>query len=327
MIVARDAAGKAIVLERTDGKKPRRLPVGREVDATAVSPDGSLVAMVKAPLSFTPGAMPSTPSADPRGLPVRLYEVRTNKTRTLERPEKGDPFSDESQELPEFPGLEIPDLELPDIPGLTMPTTYARLAFSPDGSVLLGQTGLLGEGGRLVLWDTATGRIKKIMPGLPESVSTLWLDSGGKRLITLSEAAVKGSYLESTTSVKQWDLSGASPRGKELFAFKNSDKTADDDFVTRVDSPWKIDLLGPDGDPSAILSANGLLAVVGRGKGGPLHRLPGSTGTPANAPSAAEAKRWMAHLCGILGDETLPRAADEKLPPGTYRGALCPEKG
>ncbi|MEU1802855.1 trypsin-like peptidase domain-containing protein [Streptomyces sp. NPDC019937] len=411
VIVARDAAGKAIVLERTDGKKPRRLPVGREVDTTAVSPDGSLVAMVKAPLSFTPGAMPSTPSADPRGLPVRLYEVRTDKTRTLERPEKGDPFSDESQELPEFPGLGIPDLELPDIPGLTMPTTYARLAFSPDGSVLLGQTGLLGEGGRLVLWDTATGRIKKIMPGLPESVSTLWLDSGGKRLITLAEAAVKGSYLESTTSVKQWDLSGASPRGKELFAFKNSDKnlavadvspdltraivaetrisdlkaehrlsvyqlpggkllrrerssqqelpngvtvsaggssilvyggtstgsvssspgssagSADDDFVTRVESPWKIDLLGPDGAPSAILSANGLLAVVGRGKGGPLHRLPGSTGTPANTPSAAEAKRWMAHLCGILGDETLPQAAREKLPPGAYREALCPKKG
>ncbi|MBP8537575.1 trypsin-like peptidase domain-containing protein [Streptomyces sp. MK37H] len=418
VIASRDAAGKVVVLERTDSGVRRRLPAGHDADVTAVSPDGSLVAMAKAPPPFDTGGGQPTAPADPRGLPVHLYDVRTGKDRTLERPEKGDPLPDTSGEIPGFPDLEFPDLELPDIPGLAMPTTYARFTFSPDGSVLLGQTGLFGEDGRLVLWDTATGRIEKTMPGLPEPVTALWLANGGKRLITMNETTAKGASLETTLSVKRWDLSGSSPRGRQLLAFPRSTKktvvadvspdltraavaetrigelkvdhrlsvyqlpsgrllrqkrssqqdtvtgvtlstggsrilvyggipnasvpssasaasggSADDGFLTRVDSRWQIDLLGPGDAPSAVLSERGLLAVVGPGRGGALHRLPGSTagtgptGAPAKRPSAPEAKRWMAHLCDTLGDETLPPAVGEKLPPGAYRGALCTRKG
>ncbi|MEE4593607.1 trypsin-like peptidase domain-containing protein [Streptomyces sp. DSM 41524] len=421
VIASRDATGEVVVLERTDSGVRRRLPAGRDADVTAVSPDGSLVAMAKAPLFSDPGGGQSTPSNDPRGLPVHLYDMRSGKDRTLARPEKGDPLPDTSGEIPGLPDLEFPELELPDIPGLAMPTTYARLAFSPDGSVLLGQTGLFGEDGRLVLWDTATGRIEKTMPGLPEPVTALWLDNGGKHLITMNETTAKGASMETTVSVKRWDLSGSSPRGRRLFAFPSSTKkavvadvspdltraavtetrigdlkvdhrlsvyqlpsgrllrqkrssqqdavtgvsvstggsrilvyggatgasvpssssssssssggSADDRFLTRVDSRWQIDLLGPGDAPSAVLSERGLLAVIGPGKGDPLRRLPGptpGTGQPtaaaAKRPSAPEAKRWMAHLCDILGDETLPTAVAEKLPPGAYRGALCTRK-
>ncbi|MBB4781283.1 trypsin-like peptidase domain-containing protein [Streptomyces rapamycinicus] len=429
VIASRDATGKVGVLERTDSGV-RRLPAGQDADVTAVSPDGSLVAMAKASFSLDSGGGQPTPPADPRGLPVHLYDVRTGRDRTLERPEKGDPFPDMSEEIPGFPDLEFPDLELSDIPGLAMPTTYARLTFSPDGSMLLGQTGLLGEDGRLVIWDTATGRIEKTMSGLPEPVTALWLENGGKHLITMADTTAKGASLDMTISVKRWDLSGSSPRGRRLLAFPRPSETnvvtdvspdltrvavtetrtsglkvdhrlsvyrlpsgrllrqkrsaqqdvvtgvtvstggsriliyggipnspvpssssspspspssssssggsTDDGFLTRVDSRWQIDLLGPGDAPSAVLSERGLLAVVGPGKGDPLHRLPrptagtgptGPTGTPAKRPSAPEAKRWMAHLCDILGDETLPAAVGEKLPPGAYRGALCPRKG
>ncbi|MFF8596979.1 trypsin-like peptidase domain-containing protein [Streptomyces sp. NPDC015220] len=416
VIVSRAADGKVIVLKRADGPGVRRLSVGREADVTAVSPDGSLVAMVGTPLFPGSGTGLSSP-ADPGGLPVRLYDVRTGQTRALERPRKGDPFPDQAGDVPGFPGLDLFELELPDIPGFTVPTQYARLGFSPDGTVLVGQTGLFGDGGRLILWDTASGRIKKIMPGLPESVSALWLDAGGKRLITLTEGVQGASSLGMTTSLKVWDLTGAAPHGRELVGVKGStahtvtvdvspDLTrvvvgetfvkgakleqrlalrelpggrllrqerlsqqvlmtgvtvsadgsrvlayaASDTQASQSPSPsasggspgdgpvtvgsrWRIDLLGSGDGLSALLyDYPGVLAVVGSGKGGPLRRLPtrtdriGETGKPARIPSAAEAKRWMAHLCGSLGDETLPRAAEEKLPPGAYRGALC-EKG
>ncbi|MEU6812587.1 serine protease [Streptomyces sp. NPDC046831] len=417
VIASRAADGRVVVLKRTDGPGVRRLSAGHDADVTAVSPDGSLVAMARTELLPDTGTVPSTP-ADPRGLPVRLYDVRTGQTRTLERPRGGDPFPDDVGEVPGFPGLELPELDLHDIPGLTLPTQYARLAFSPDGTVLVGQTGLFGDGGRLVLWDTAGGRIKKTMPGLPEPVDALWLDAGGKRLITLTES-VGGKSLEVTTSLKVWDLTGTAPHGRELLGLKESaghsvtvDVSPDltraavaetfvkglkaeqrlavrelpggrvlrqerssqqlpatgvtvsaggsrvlvysgadipsfpsssppapggspgDGPVVAVAPRWTIDLLGSDDGLSALLyEYPGVLAVVGRGKGGPLHRLPapqagtGATGKPVGVPSAAEAKRWMGRLCGTLGDETLPRAAEEKLPPGAYRGALCAKKG
>ncbi|WP_225828403.1 trypsin-like peptidase domain-containing protein [Streptomyces naphthomycinicus] len=412
VIASRTADGREVILERADGRGPRRLSVGRDADVTAVSPDGSLVAMARAPLSLDSGTLPSAP-ADPGGLPVRLYDVRTGQTRALERPKKGDPFPDDVGDVPGLPGMDLPELELPDLPGLILPTQYTRLAFSTDGKVLLGQTGLFGNDGRLVLWDTASRRIKKIMPGLPESVSAFWLDADGKRLLTLTEG-LQGTSFDTTTSLKVWDLTGRAPHGRELLRLKGTAKqsvtvdvspdltraavaetlvkglkteqrlavhelpsgkllrqerfrqqtvvtgvtvsaggsrvliyagsgiassppTASNgspgDGPITVDERWKIDLLGSGDTLSAFLyDYAGVLTVIGPGKGGPMRRLPaptagtGATGKPADVPSAAEANRWMAHLCAILSDETLPRAAEEKLPPGTHRGALCAKK-
>ncbi|MEU6587649.1 serine protease [Streptomyces sp. NPDC046881] len=409
VIASRTADGREVVLEHTRGPRPRRLSVGRDADVTAVSPDGSLVATARAPISLDSGTVPSAP-ADPGGLPVRLYDIRTGQTRALERPREGDQFPKDVGNIPGLPDMNLPDLELPDFPGLTLPTQYARLAFSTDGTVLVGQTGIFGNDGRLVLWDTASGRIKKIMPGLPEPVSAFWLDVGGKHLLTLTEGLQATSF-ETTTSLKLWDLTGTRPQGRELLSLKGSAKhgvTVDvspdltraavaetlvrglkteqrlgvyelpsgkllkqrhfrqqavvtgvtvsvggsrvlayagsdtpssprsvaggslGDAPVAVDQRWHIDLLGSGDGLSALLyDHTGVLTVIEPGKGDPLRRLPaptartGATGQPADIPSVAEAKRWMAHLCDILSDETLPRAAEEKLPPGAHRGVLC----
>ncbi|MER5477123.1 serine protease [Streptomyces sp. NPDC002734] len=427
VIAASAADGEVVVLDGAGGSGPRRLSDGHHADVTAVSPDGSAVAMARASLPVGSTAVPTTP-LDPGGLPVRLYDVRTGHVRELERPAEGDPFPEEVG-IPavDLPGLELPDLgDLADLPGgggLTLPTEYGRLAFSPDGSVLIGQTGMFGEGGRLVLWDTADGHIRKILPGLPNAVDALWLDDGGERLITLSNRLSDG-VTGTTNLLEVWDLTGAEPRGRKVLTLEQTmrksialDLSPDLERVAVVESlvkgtdveqtltvyempggevlrrersrhqqvgagvtvtdgasrvlvysaaapvapasprspapatsasgasppgydpfalseAWSVDLLGSGENLSAVLyGQRGVLALVGPGKGGPIGRLP--TSAPAAdgseqataAPSSGEAKRWMADLCRALGDEKLPTAAAEKLPPGAYRGALCPKKG
>lgn len=227
-VIASRTADDEVVVLRTDGSGVHRLPTGRDADVTAVSPDGSLVAMAKSSFLLSASAQSAPP--DPRGLPVELYDVRTGKIRELERPEEGDSLSEPPDSVAGFPDLKLPDLKLPDIPGLTTPTQYARLAFAPESKVLMGQTGLFGEGGRLVFWDAASGRIKKVMPGLPESVTELWPRAGGESAITLTEIFASG-FAGATTVLKLWDLSGKSPAGRELLRWQS---TADRSVVMDV---------------------------------------------------------------------------------------------
>ncbi|MFF3754835.1 trypsin-like peptidase domain-containing protein [Streptomyces sp. NPDC002018] len=395
-VIAASAADGNVVVLRLDGSGVRRQPTEQKAEITAVSPDGSLVAMAESWSDLL--SPPSTPSGPPDmgGRPVRLYDVRTQDVRRLERPEKGDPLPEVSAEVPGFPDLEMPDL--PDIPGLTVPTQYARLAFTPDGGSLLGQTGLFGEDGWLILWDVAHGRIKKIMPGLPESVAALWPSAGGEHMLTLSEAI--GGLSSSTITLTWWDLTGKTPTGQEVLSWESttehtvvvdvspdltrvavaetylndlkvshrlavhklpggelvsqertaqqeavagisvadegsrvlaygtlglpaSGTPADDGPITRLDSRWAVDLLGSGAELSALLSDSGVLAVVGSDDGDAVRRLPPPAAKAGGTPSAADAGRWTAGLCRILGDDTLPPAAAEKVPPGAYRGPVC----
>ncbi|MFB6808729.1 trypsin-like peptidase domain-containing protein, partial [Streptomyces sp. NPDC056387] len=211
----RTAEGKLLVLRR-DAKGIHRFPTGEQADVTAISPDGTMVALAG---SFvpTPGDMAAGKTATPdlQKLPARILDVETGRTRQLETPPGTEPppriGGDEI-----LPGVPVPELQLPDVPGFTMPTQYARFAFSPDSKVLLGQTGIGGENGRLVLWDTESGRIKKVMPGLPEGVEQLWLSDGGAHLLTVAHHL--DSVWDSKITMTSWDLTGSTPVPRELLS-------------------------------------------------------------------------------------------------------------
>ena len=98
--------------------------------------------------------------------------------------------------------------------------------------------------------------------------------------------------------------------------------------IVPVSTPWhSLRLLGLDSGPTVFLtdqtgSLNGFVTPTG---GDPVGRIPAPATTsaaPAPAP-ADQARKWMDRFCRILGDETLPSAAVQKLPPGAYRGPLC----
>ncbi|MGY3684831.1 nSTAND1 domain-containing NTPase [Streptomyces sp. TE33382] len=399
VVAARTADGEVVVL-RTDASGLRRVETRHKGDVMAVSRDGTMVA-----LADSTGLTPDfTKPPDPQRTAARLFTVATGRILDLEAPRGGDPFPKDIDTGPEIPGLEMPTL--PDIPGLQLPTQYARLAFDQGSKVLLGQTGLFGEGGRLVLWNTADGRIKKVMPGLPDAVDQLWPTDGGDRLITVADESV--SLKETITVVKSWDLTGAAPVGREVMRLRSTmDRTVSMDVspdLTRLgivetdvgtgkglsspshriavhdlddgrllhqerstqltpvsgisvgsagakplvysfegegtsaattpgDGPVRVigqgqtwmglDLIGPADRPSVVLDSMGVVAVVGPGEGDPLARLPVPGEKPVKAPSVGRAGGWMTRLCRILGDETLPPAVNENVPPGAYRGPLC----
>ncbi len=399
VVAARTAEGKLVVL-RADESGLGRVETQRTADVTGVSRDGTMVALAQ-----SPAAPDFTQKADPQRLAARLLTVATGRILDLEAPQGGDPVPTDIDTGPDIPDLELPPL--PQIPGLELPTQYARLVFDPGSKVLLGQTGLFGEGGRLVFWNTADGRIKKVMPGLPEAVEQLWPTAGGDRLLTVANEGV--SLAESTTVVKSWDLTGAAPVGRELMRWRSSttkgaymdvspDLTrlalVETESVTRNDVPvvshriavhglddgrllheerseqqvpvmgvalgsggakplvyylesggppietapdggpvrtfgqgqgWSgLDLTGPADRPSVVMDTMGVVAVAGPGDDGDaLGRLPAPGAKPVKTPSPAEAAAWMTRLCRILGDETLPPAVNENVPPGAYRGSLC----
>ncbi|MFD4240359.1 trypsin-like peptidase domain-containing protein [Streptomyces sp. NPDC058525] len=400
VVAARTAKGELVVL-RADDSGLKRVETGRTADVTGISRDGTMVALAE-----SMGLLPSdgTPP-DPGRTAARLLTVETGRILDLEAPQGGDPFPKDLDTGPDIPGLELPPL--PEFPGLELPTQYARLAFDPGSEVLLGQTGLFGESGRLVLWNTADGRIRKVMPGLPEAVERMWPTAGGARLLTVSTEGV--SLSGSTGVVKSWDLTGAAPVGRELMRWQSTtakgvhmDVSPDlarlalvetetvvrggqsllshriavhglDDGrllheerseqqvpVTGVSlgsggakplvyylenggpqmetapsggpvrtfgqgQAWSgLELTGPADGPSVVMDGLGMVAVAGPGDGGDaLGRLPAPGAKPVETPPAAEAARWMTRLCRTLGDETLPPAVDENVPPGAYRGALC----
>ncbi|MET9887431.1 serine protease [Streptomyces sp. NPDC006430] len=211
----RTAEGKLLVLRR-DGQGIHRIRSGEQADITAVSPDGIMVAFAGS-YAPTPGDMASgkAPTPDLQRLPARMLDVETGQTRQLEVPPGTEPpLKIGGDEV--LPGVQMPELQLPDIPGLTVPTQYARFAFSPDSKVLLGQTGIGGENGRLVLWDTESGRIKKVMPGLPKGVEQLWLSDGGAHLLTVADQL--DSLWDSKVIMTSWDLTGATPVPRELLS-------------------------------------------------------------------------------------------------------------
>ncbi|MGR4878326.1 trypsin-like peptidase domain-containing protein [Streptomyces sp. LARHCF249] len=215
VVAARTGEGKLVVL-RTDGSGLHRMDTQRTGDVTAVSRDGTMVALADSMGLSTDFTQPP----DPQRTAARLLTVETGRILDLEAPRGGDPFPKDIDTGPEIPGLEMP--ALPEIPGLELqlPTQYARLAFDPGSTVLLGQTGLFGQGGRLVLWNAADGRIKKVMPGLPEAVEQLWLTAGGDRLLTV--ASQSASLADTTMVVKSWDLTGAAPAGREVMRWQST---------------------------------------------------------------------------------------------------------
>lgn len=398
VVAARTADGKLVILS-ADDSGPGRVDTQRTADVTAVSRDGTMVALADSPAPTSIGQ-----PKDPRQAAARLLTVATGRILDLEAPQGGDPFPSDVDTGPEIPGLEMPDL--PDLPGLELPTQYARLAFDLESKVLLGQTGLFGQGGRLVLWNAADGRIKKVMPGLPQAVEQLWLTAGGDRLLTVANESV--SLAETTMVVKSWDLTGAAPVGRDVMRWQSTTKkpvqmdispdltrlalvetetesgnalapiahriavheltdgrllheersaqqlpasgislgsagakplvyylTGEGPQIatTPGDGPvrafgqgqtWSgLELTGPADRTSVVLDSMGVVGVVRSGDGDALGRLPAPGTKPVKTPSVAEAGRWMTRFCRILGDETLPPAVNENVPPGAYRGTLC----
>jgi WD40 repeat protein len=85
-------------------------------------------------------------------------------------------------------------------------TQVTRFVFSPDGKQVAG----VGESfqGRLRLWDAATGREIKNLPGNTSMVHDLAFSPDGKVIATIGDNANKGE-------LKLWDLT----TGKETFTF------------------------------------------------------------------------------------------------------------
>ncbi|MFE5852298.1 trypsin-like peptidase domain-containing protein [Streptomyces sp. NPDC056500] len=400
VVAARAGDGKLVIL-RTDASGLQRHKTQYKGDVTTVSGDGTMVALAdEMDLS-----QDSTKPPDPQQMAARLLNVATGRIMDLEAPQGGDPFPKDFDPGPEIPGIEMP--EFPDVPGLQLPTQYVRLAFDRESKVLLGQTGLFGQGGRLVLWNTDDGRIKKVMPGLPDAVERLWPMAGGDRLLTVANESV--SLTETIMVVKSWDLAGTAPVGREVMRWRSTaDKSVSLDVspdLTRLGlvetdtgsglssvshriavhdlndgkllhqerstqqipvsgislgpagtkpltyylagegapvastpgdglirtfgqgQTWVgLDLVGSADRPSVVLDSMGVVALVGPGDGDPLARLPALGAKPVKAPSVDKADGWFTRLCRILGDETLPPAVNEKVPPGSHQGPLCKER-
>lgn len=376
------------------GNTVEREAIGKRADTMAVSPDGSLIAMVAEPLSPT-----STPTGPPdqRGPTVELYDVRAGRVvRLLERPYQGDPWPTMPSSGPSLPSFPVPS-------GTRIPTQYAQFAFDPTGKRMVALTGVMGLGGRLIVWDVPSGKIEKILPGPDTQVSRLSFTSDGQGLVVVGQDLTEGMSGSLVMSVRSWDLNKPPSAGRTLFTLDGLDGAApydispdgavlttatthtqgfhthttvttyalpggrrlaqrhlpDDQTVTgvavaargsrtvayqaigdiplggrgsakpgivQVSTPWRdLTLLGADSRPTVFLtdgqSMNGFITPAG---GDPVGKIPvPATGSAAPVP-ADRARRWMERFCQILGDETLPPAAVQKLPPAAYRKALCP---
>ncbi|AEW99654.1 serine protease [Streptantibioticus cattleyicolor] len=185
---------------RLAARPPSGTSTGRSAEVTAVSPDGSLVAMARGTGYSETGSM-----LEGQGGPtVTLYDTRTRATRTLQSPGQGDPGA---TSLPS--ALASPPVPIPS--GATVPTTYQGMAFDPGGTRLAALTA-----GRLIVWDLANGRIGKIMR-VPNSLETyrFFFGPDGRSLITLSPVIPTGGALlkgGGGYAVTTWDLGEAAPR-------------------------------------------------------------------------------------------------------------------
>ncbi|MED7823465.1 nSTAND1 domain-containing NTPase [Streptomyces chiangmaiensis] len=401
--VAASADGRVVASWTADGKPTvwRSIgnaaagkAIGRPADTMAVSPDGSLIAMVAGSLSLTSG---TTAPPDPRGPAVELYDVEAGRVvRLLQRPDQGDPWPITPSGWPSIPSFPVP-------PGTRLPTQYAQFAFDPTGRKMVALTGIAGTGGRFIVWDMANGKIEKILPGPDTQVSRLSFTSDGQGLVAVGQDLTQGLSGELVMSVRTWDLNKPSSAGRTLFTLGGLDGAAPYDIspdgavltaattrtegyhahttvttymlpggrrltqrqlphdqavtgvavtargsrivayqavgdtslggpvsakpgVVQVSAPWRdIALLGPDSRPTVFLTdglgMNGFVTPVG---GDPVGRIPEPATGSAGPVPADRAQRWMDRFCRILGDETLPAAAEQKLPPAAYRKSLCP---
>ncbi|MFC4030044.1 trypsin-like peptidase domain-containing protein [Streptomyces polygonati] len=390
VVVSRTATGEVVVWRLGRGPLPPQ-HTGRHDDITAVSPDGSLIAVTNS--TQLTGNKP----AGPGGPPVVLYDVGSRRVvRQLAPPAEGDP-------LPTLPTgvLDLPDLGTlpPDYPRTTQ---YAALAYDPTGKRIAAATGIFGSGGRLIVWNAASGRIEKILPGPDTSVSQLAFTADGQGLLAVGND-LSGGLIGGTLSslLTTWDLTKPPAKGHVLFRlpWENSeelmDLSPDGGTLALVENsidgtrsnvavalyrmpggepigrprPWRgitsvagvtvtdnggrvvvydipgqildttqppgspvlelpgrwqrIDTFGLGGGTTVLMADLGLsLLVRADGGGDPLRRVPAATGS-ATPPPAGAPKEWMAALCRILGDPTLPTAVEQKMPPGSYRGPLC----
>jgi hypothetical protein len=96
-------------------------------------------------------------------------------------------------------------------PDLTVLTGIDSLAFSPDGKVLAG-----GSFVRLVLWETASGKIARLLPSASHGAGHIRFSKDGKTLTTVHDfygtSSKQGEDLLVYPSVRAWDVDN----GKEL---------------------------------------------------------------------------------------------------------------
>ncbi|MER6031920.1 trypsin-like peptidase domain-containing protein [Streptomyces sp. NPDC001851] len=95
--------------------------------------------------------------------------------------------------------------------------------------------------------------------------------------------------------------------------------------VQPVFGPWQVvDTYGIVDGTTAALTGRGLNALVrAEGHGDPMRRLPAAAAA-ASSPPGGLPQQWFQSLCRKLGDTALPDAVEQKMPPGAYRGPLCP---
>ncbi|MFF0627456.1 trypsin-like peptidase domain-containing protein [Streptomyces sp. NPDC004296] len=202
--LAANAEGK-LMAWRLGGRTPVGSDTGQHQEITAVPPDGSLIAM-------THDVGHSAGLADKGGSPVLLYDTRSHAVRKLQPPAQGDLLA-----LPDWLRKSLPSNIPPGMfpPGTTVPTQYRSLAFDPSGRRLAALTGSLG--GRLIVWDVASGRIQKVIQGLEDAaVSYFSFSADGSSLITIGSHVAATLTTHADITVESWPLDQPSPRPRRL---------------------------------------------------------------------------------------------------------------
>ncbi len=395
-VVSRVATGEQVVW-RT-GEQGGPLHTRRHEDLVAVSPDGSLIAMTDPP------RLPTVSQPGLGGPPVVLVDARTGRVvRTLQSPTTGDMPPDLADDVLGLPSLG----PLPDTP---IPTSYAALAYDPTGRHIAAVTGVLGMGGRVILWNAASGKIERILHGPPEMLDSFQFTSGGRGLVAITqdlgnagEGRTSGSLSSQvTTYIDTWDLrqtspdvrrlrelswqqgqqlvdvspdggvlaaadsrptaktldtsvdvyrlpggAAAGPRrwlrhnalvtgitvtagGAHVFAY-NGDNNVLAQYrqsvpgVLELPGTWqRFDTYSLSRAVTGLLANQGMDAVVEADDDTALFRRLAAVPDTTSSSPAGTPQQWFAALCRKIGDTTLPTAVEQKMPPGAYRGPLCP---
>ncbi|MFE7354683.1 trypsin-like peptidase domain-containing protein [Streptomyces sp. NPDC057543] len=356
-IVSLSAAGEQMVWQL--GGDPVQAPrnTGRHEDVTAVSPDGTLIAMTSSDIS-----------------PVVLYDVRTSRVvRTLQDPPQGDVEFGHQEDY----------------------TDYISLAYDPTGRRIAAVTGgnriivwnaadghiehtlnfqdnapthcwftAGGQGLVAISDDLGTSRVRswnltQTSPrlhviGIPRAGMPMMDVSPEGSVLAVVQTTVSEKNRKVTQTISLYRLPSGQPvgptqplvtdsvfngiiigaKGTRLVGVSSGstytkESSPNASGIPVVSGPWTtIDTFGPNGT-TALLTDDNLNAVVkAQGNNDPLQRLPAvpefwvSDGPPVSP--AGGPQRWLTALCGILGSTALSPAAEQRLPPGAYRGPLCP---